>query len=206
MSGIPSKGSGDPKATPSKVWGDGVGVKTLEPSTAIQRGPSASWGPWKGFGSKPHLPSLSAQPGSALSLAGSTRRRLATGENSGSVHQNSGLWRRPRAVQPAPGDEATSTAPETRRRGPWPLGSQAGVGCAGPKVGCRRLLLPEGATGGRRWSVGVLCWCAGKGGRPGAVGRGSLCPLLGTLLAGALAARARARPPRRDLRSDVATR
>ena len=70
----------------------------------------------------------------------------------------------------------------------------------------RRLLLPEGATGGRRWSVGVLCWCAGKGGRPGAVGRGSLCPLLGTLLAGALAARARARPPRRDLRSDVATR
>ena len=34
-------------------------------------------------------------------------------------------------------------------------------------------------------SVGVLCWCAGKGGRPGAVGRGSLCPLLGTLLAGA---------------------
>lgn len=65
----------------------------------------------------------------------------------------------------------------------------------------RRLLLPEGATGGRRWSVGVLCWCAGKGGRPGAVGRGSLCPLLGTLLAGALAARARARALR-DATSD----
>lgn len=75
-----------------------------------------------------------------------------------------------------------------------------------PRPRRRRLLLPEGATGGRRWSVGVLCWCAGKGGRPGAVGRGSLCPLLGTLLAGAPAARARARPPRRDLRSDVATR
>ena len=59
MSGIPSEGSRDPKPTPSKVWGDGVGVKTLEPSVAIQRGPSASWGTWKGFGSKPHLPSLS---------------------------------------------------------------------------------------------------------------------------------------------------
>ena len=63
--------------------------------------------------------------------------------------------------------------------------------------------------GGARWrTVPRACVWRGGGAKEGGPGRsaaGSLRPLLGTLLAGALN-RARARPPRRDLRSDVATR
>ena len=97
-------------------------MKTLEPLTVIQRGPSDLWGSWKGFCSKPYLPPPSAaQPGSGLGPAGSTRRRLAT-ESGLSGLEIGSLAKAPRLLSLfGSRDEATSTAPETRRRGcgPW---------------------------------------------------------------------------------------
>lgn len=109
--------------------------------------------------------------------------------------------RRPRPVRPVTAGSCSRPAPP--RCLPLCARLPPAASCPPPPPAAAAASLREGRRGGRVVRVLRVRVCGeGKGGGPGAVGRGSLpCPLLGTLLAGALAPRARARALR-DATSD----
>lgn len=107
-----------------EVWGDGGRGEDFGALNGHPEGTQCLVGGLEGLGSKPHLPRSSrparpcAEPGRFYPQVRIRARCTRTRPR-----------RRPRAVQPAPGDEASSTAPETEK-GALASGVTGGVGCA----------------------------------------------------------------------------